>query len=841
MEANVLGSSGLGNTSSAVGDSHLGRDAALGAGAVGAAGAAHHHHDRERDTLGSDSGRSFPLGGNSSSNMGSGYPSTTTGSTTAGPHSSNLANKADPRVDSDLDGSRNMGATGLGSGTGSSVGTTHQGHLGRDATVGAGAVSATGLAEREFRGDSGITSSGVPTGAGYGPESWEHDHSRHGHQFEGDPCGPEAHVPGPHFTKGPHATDTANLLDPHVASSVVPPSSTSGSGTTPSTTGTGVGSTGTGSSHLGRDTALAGGVGAAGVGAYEAGRGSSDNTVTSGGLAPNTAGPHKSDLLNKLDPRVDSDRSKQQGTSGTTGTSGIGTTSTTGTSNYPSTSSTTGRDHHLGRDAGLVGAGGVAAYEADKHHHNKDSHLTGNSGTGITGNSGTGISGNGGTGPNYSTDSAMRGSGITAGTGTPGTTSHHLGRDAGLAGAGAGAAYEAEKHHGHHYPSGTTASGYEDPYPSSTGTTGTSSTAGSGLDNRDTTGTGLGSQTGTGHHYGRDAGLAGAGGVAAYEAEKHHHNKHDPATTTSSSSDRIGGISSDRNQPTSTGHHYGRDAGLAGAGGAAAYEAEKHHHNKHDPTATTSPSSDRIGGISSDRNQPTSTGHHYGRDAGLAGAGGAAAYEAEKHHNKHDPMTTVDPSTHGDHHKGRDAAVAGGIGAAGGAEFSKKEAEKLQKEQEKEHKKHVKEEVKHQKEHEKHEKHDEKKHGGGLLGKIFHHDKADKETRKEENLEREGLSDSKHHGHHHGTETAAGVGAAGAAGVGLTEAEKHQQAREHDRNRLHKDPPAGLVPKTEYAEAPQSGYASQVTGGTGTTALAQGESVDRGSHLSGIGNKLDPK
>ena len=32
------------------------------------------------------------------------------GQTTAGPHSSNLENKMDPRVDSDMDGSRNMGA-----------------------------------------------------------------------------------------------------------------------------------------------------------------------------------------------------------------------------------------------------------------------------------------------------------------------------------------------------------------------------------------------------------------------------------------------------------------------------------------------------------------------------------------------------------------------------------------------------------------------------------------------------------------------------------------------------------------------------------------------------------
>ena len=45
---------------------------------------------------------------------------------------------------------------------------------------------------------------------------------------------------------------------------------------------------------------------------------------------------------------------------------------------------------------------------------------------------------------------------------------------------------------------------------------------------------------------------------------------------------------------------------------------------------------------------------------------------------------------------------------------------------------------------------------------------------------------------------------------------------------------------TPYEAAPTSGYASEVTGGTGTTALAQGESVPSGSHLSALGNKLDP-
>ncbi|KAL6719112.1 hypothetical protein ACLMJK_003349 [Lecanora helva] len=53
-------------------------------------------------------------------------------STTSGPHSSNLENKMDPRVDSDRDGSRNMGAAGAGTGTGysSTAGTGATGSYG---------------------------------------------------------------------------------------------------------------------------------------------------------------------------------------------------------------------------------------------------------------------------------------------------------------------------------------------------------------------------------------------------------------------------------------------------------------------------------------------------------------------------------------------------------------------------------------------------------------------------------------------------------------------------------------------------------------------------------------
>lgn len=714
--------SGYGNEPQSSDSSHLGRDAAIGAGALGAGTAAHHHHNRERDNLGSDTDRAFPLGGQSATTSGSEYPSgsTATTGTTVGPHSSSLANKADPRVDSDRDGSKTAGSntgygstsagygatsTGYGSGTGPTTGTTHQGTLERDG----GLAGATGIG----------------SGVSHGPESWKHDHGIHGHVYEGDPCEHGEAVPGPHFTTGPHVTDTANRLDPHVASGIGEPSATTHDSRSE------LGSTSHSSGHHhGRDAALAGGAGAAGIGAYE----SSRDPLGSAAEPTTSTGPHKSSLLNKLDPRVPSSASKHEGSvdtttsSGPIESSGLTSSSTTGASGLPS-SQTTGRDHHHGRDAGLVGAGSIAGYETEKHL--RDPKQT-----------------------------------------------------------------------------GTTSSGVSDPYSSSGIDPRVDSKSGSGL-----TGSTDPTRSSEDHHYGRNAGLAGTGGVAAYEAEKHL------GKDTSSS----------------------KASGLPESIGGRAYD------NTRDPTSTA-------------KDSQTGTDRHYGRDAGIAGvgAGGVAAYEAKKHHDRNEPTTTTGSSAYpstgyndreqtSGSHTGRDAALAGGagagLGAASGAEFSKKEAEKLEKEQSKEiekeqkaiHKDQVKHEKALEKEEKKHEKilakeekkHDDGKKHGGILG-LFHRDKPDKDLKEEELERREG-------GSHHGAQTAAGVGAAGAIGAGVADHEKHE------RNRLHKDPPEGYSSSTSYADPPEHGYASQVTGGTGTTALAQGEPVPEGSHLTSIGNKVDPK
>lgn len=303
--------------------------------------------------------------------------------------------------------------------------------------------------------------------------------------------------------------------------------------------------------------------------------------------------------------------------------------------------------------------------------------------------------------------------------------------------------------------------------------------------------------------------------------------------------------------PTNPADHTGHDLAFtgAGAGGVAGLESA---------TALDSHG----------RNIAPGTSHTIGtgsRDiSGPVGVSGAATYEAQKAHDRHDLTGTTHSSTHptsgypdpdnktGHHHTGRDAAL-GGAAVGVGAEFSKKEAERTEKQHQgelkKEIKAHEKEEKQHhralEKEEKKHEKaleKDEKKHPdhgkkhGGILG-LFHRDKTTK-------LDKEIEEEPRHRdtAHRHETEAVVGVGA-GAGGAGIADHHKHGDYKPHDdpisgqheRNRLHKDPPAG------YGVVPQSGYASQVTGGTGTTALAQGQAVHRGPHLTGLGNDLDPK
>lgn len=200
--------------------------------------------------------------GTTGANRGVGGPA----SKTDGPHNSNLLNKADPRVDSDRDNSKNMGLNPqrdattdtLGGSTGRTThGTTHGDTLG----------STTG---RTTHGDTlGSTTGRTTAGDTLGSTT-------HGRTTAGDTLGSTTHgrtTGAPEGTHGPHSSRAANAADPRVDSDR---DHRAAHGKTTGTTGT---------SGLGSSTA--------------------PNTRSTG-PAPNTAGPHKSDLLNKLDPRVDS-------------------------------------------------------------------------------------------------------------------------------------------------------------------------------------------------------------------------------------------------------------------------------------------------------------------------------------------------------------------------------------------------------------------------------------------------------------------------------------------------------------------------------------------------------
>jgi hypothetical protein len=171
-----------------------------GRAAQGYGGASGGQHTGARSTT-AGTGNTY----GSSTTTGTGYG---TGSTTTGPHSSNLANKADPRIDST--GTSNTYGPGTTTGTGNTFGSS-------------------------------------TTGAGYG---------------------------GGSTTTGPHSSNLANMADPRIDSTGT--TNTYGSGTSAGTGNT-FGSSATGAGY---------------------------------GTGSTNAGPHSSNLANKVDPRVDSDLGK---------------------------------------------------------------------------------------------------------------------------------------------------------------------------------------------------------------------------------------------------------------------------------------------------------------------------------------------------------------------------------------------------------------------------------------------------------------------------------------------------------------------------------------------------
>lgn len=274
---------------------------------------------------------------------------------TAGPHSSSLANKVDPRVDSDRDGSRILGSTGAPQAAYSTP----------SAVSGAAYPGTSGISSRPL-GDRGAQdyrpeyqSSDAPSqattgGLGYGntgstgPIRSYQDMPTTTTMYADDPA------------RAPDAGYIENILDPSIRTDPTP---VAGQGQQPvsgstysgdshpsglqSHGGSGLdrsnplGSTSQSSQygpssgtqysdpHHGRDTALfAGGAAATGA-ALTGGHHSHDPSESS----TSGTGPHKSNILNKLDPRVDSDHdgSRTAGAGpgvGSTGYTGAGVTQT---------------------------------------------------------------------------------------------------------------------------------------------------------------------------------------------------------------------------------------------------------------------------------------------------------------------------------------------------------------------------------------------------------------------------------------------------------------------------------------------------------------------------------
>jgi hypothetical protein len=292
---------------------------------------------------------------------------------TAGPHKSDMANRLDPRVDSDLDGSATLGGNRTGN-TGYNVPKGTYGPHGsrmanaadprvdsdHDRTIGPNShtsqVDATGYTggqDTRYTHSTGVTGTSGASEGTYGPHSSRIanaldprvDSDRDNRAAFGTTgtsgtygttgSGLTGNTSGaPEGTYGPHGSRIANALDPrvdsdrdHRAAGYGGTTGTSGTTGTYGTTGSGLtgnasgapeGTHGPHGSHIAnaldprvdsdRDHRAAGTTSGTTAGTYTAGVGAvGDPNDRSTGPAPHTAGPHKSDILNKLDPRVDSD------------------------------------------------------------------------------------------------------------------------------------------------------------------------------------------------------------------------------------------------------------------------------------------------------------------------------------------------------------------------------------------------------------------------------------------------------------------------------------------------------------------------------------------------------
>jgi hypothetical protein len=678
------------------GSSHLGRDAAIGAGALGAGGLAAHEFSGRRDDHTRDpthtsatqsttgTNRSFPLAGGVTGGHST-DPTTSSALRTSATHDREPGTKEkEAGIHEDHGHGREAlagaaaAATGVGAGYGLSQHDRKHETVPESARTGPGlAPGGTSLATAPSADNSDLVATSESSMAqhltGTGP-GHEHDHAGRFHNYGGDPCETGEVEPSPAgtvFAQGPHATDTANMLDPHLhipgefmetpAEEAPEPSfgrnagvgaatGTSGSlHETPRSGTTESGRPRTPETHHGRDAALAGGAGAVGLGALAAGKHHEKEKAESGDQQFATeSSPYSS---KPVDPRL----------YGASGPPANTQATSTPSSQIPIASKSTSQ-----RDAAIA----------------------------------TGLSGGP---PMTTTDRSAPSSQIPVASGN--STSE---RDAAMA-----SGYEASKHHG---------GLKENTQPSTT------------------------QDEQSKHHYGRDAAVAGglgAAGVGAYAATRDNQDKpstshreaeapdfkeRDFAPSTSQAQDehsnadagrpskvgdtgdptKDGHFTSDKDvahnrdiniplaqegkadQPISqphdeqSKHHHGRDAavtgglGAAGAGAYAASRDSKSHEGSELHPSSSTGSHVHFPTSASPEEPHRGVSQQHGRNTtipGVVGTSGAGAYEASESAPKtefakqlsHETPTSDTHQTgeSSQHHYGRDAAIAGGLGAAG--------------------------------------------------------------------------------------------------------------------------------------------------------------------------------
>ncbi len=521
--------------------------------------------------------------------------------------------------------------------------------------------------------------------------------------------------------------------------------------------------------HYGRDAALAGGLaaGAAGVGHHLASekRGTTaadskplyeeTSPYSSKAVDPRVMGTHAPVAAQTVDPHHAVQTSNPAGI----------TTATDPTSTHVPTE-THDSQHHLGRDAALIGGGaatasalrpttqrndtpGTGTFILPQESSTAATHQPSSSTTAPLAASAVPVSQPHSTERDI-TEQPSSGLGHTSGsTATQPLTSssnvhqkdseHHLGRDAALVGGGAAtAAGLSSASHDHNKtetgPASKTIGPHDSnianildprvqPEPSLQKDQTTTGPHKSDLLNKLDPKVDNKAEKREEHHYGRDAALVGgtgaAAGLGAHEISKSHqeHRSTQPETVTGDRSGSViepitglpmnvgkygtgtGGTDGSRaigSHTTSTtdpvGHSAGHGVGAglgAATAGAATYEGVKHAENKRDlPSHQTydTAMTGQPGGVS------TTTGHHgdhstgHGVGAGLGAAtAGAATYEGVKHaehkhdlpsHQTHDTAMTSQPagvpattSHHADHSTGHGVGTGLGAATAGAATY----------------------------------------------------------------------------------------------------------------------------------------------------------------------------